>query len=248
MKYTYIISFLFFTITAFSKDNDVRKPIKIKAIETSKNISLSNVFIVNMSTYKGGITNNLGEITIYCKAKDSLLISRLGYQKEKICITENNMTESILYIYMSIENYALDEVTIKPHNLTGILDVDLKIVEQRSYPAYIKLRGIKTKEELSKSSNKYGYGYGGVIGYFYSKFSSKVKEIEKLETLKKDDEGMYFLLKQRNDRELVSEVVGLDKDDIEQVLIENNYPPEFVIKATDLEILNALKECFKKKK
>ena len=218
----------------------------IKVYDANKNTVLENTFVINMNNLKGQISNNKGELRINISKGDTLLFSKIGYQKEKIAVTEEFLNKKINNIYLVSKNYDLNEVVIKPYHLTGVLDVDIKIVEQRSSPAIIKLKGIKTKNEISKFKPK--NTREKLYQYFASKFDKHIVQQKKIASLESNDKNATNLLKYRNDRELIVEILGIKKEDIEQILIECGYPPEFIIKGTDLELLRALESCYLKKK
>ena len=65
--------------------------------------------------------------------------------------------------------------------------------------------------------------------------------------MKKDD-AVRNALASKFDRETLSALLGVKKDDIAEILARCNYSEEFVNSANDLQIMDAIKGCYEEYK
>ena len=113
---------LLFTICCFSQEG--RKNILGKIVSDS--IGIKNVHIFNMTSRKGTISNAYGEFQIPVKENDTLLISDIQYQSQKIIIDETHLSSVQLFISLKLNINELNEVELKDHDLSGNLKNDAK--------------------------------------------------------------------------------------------------------------------------
>ena len=81
----------------------------------------------------------------------------------------------------------------------------------------------------------------------YNFFGKKSKELRKLKDFKKDD-TVRNLLASKFDRETISVLLGVDKNEIAEILERCNYSESFVKTANDLQIMDAISECYEQYK
>ena len=93
---------------------------------------ISGVHIYNLNTLQGTSTTDEGKFEVSIKINDTLIISHVKYQSLRIIVTEKYIKQEPLIINMhEITNY-LDTVTIKNHNLTGNLNIDMQSIPKIS--------------------------------------------------------------------------------------------------------------------
>ncbi len=78
-------------------------------------------------------------------------------------------------------------------------------------------------------------------------FGKKPKQMRKLRQMKEDDE-IKNLLASKFDRETLTELLQLEKVDIEDILNNCNYSKSFIATANDLQILDAISSCYEEYK
>ena len=64
----------------------------------------------------------------------------------------------------------------------------------------------------------------------------------------KADNKIRDLLSNRFDREMLLVLLQLDKVDLDLLISECNYSDDFIAKANDLQILDAISECYEEYK
>jgi hypothetical protein len=74
-------------------------------------------------------------------------------------------------------------------------------------------------------------------------FGKKPNQMRKLRQVKEDDE-IRNLLASKFDRETLTELLQLEKVDIEDILNNCNYSKSFIKTANDLQILDAISGCY----
>jgi hypothetical protein len=78
-------------------------------------------------------------------------------------------------------------------------------------------------------------------------FGRKPNEMHKLKKMKKDDEIRNQLAK-RFDREMLLVLLQVTKYDLDEIVNQCNYSKDFINTANDLQILDAIRECYEEYK
>ena len=143
--------------------------------------------------------------------------------------------------------YALEEIIITPYKLTGYLAIDAKYIPVNSQLQY-RISGLNMGYESRGNSSPsiVGKVLGAIsdpAGFLYKTFSSKAKDLKKLKKMKENDEIRNLLLT-KYDRETLSQMLNIDKIELEDVLRHCNYSKEFIKEANDLQFLEALSNCY----
>jgi hypothetical protein len=83
--------------------------------------------------------------------------------------------------------------------------------------------------------------------FLYNIFGKKPREMKKLRKMKKQEE-IRNILSSRFDREMLTALLQVDKVDLELLISECNYSDDFIRTANDLQILDAISECYEEYK
>lgn len=243
MKKLFLLTILLFSIT-LTFAQEVRGKIVIAGTLNP----LENVNIVNLNQVIGAATDNKGEFSITAQANDTLHLSYLGYKSLKVRVTNDWINfESIAKIEMTELALALEEVVVSELRLTGYLELDIKQVPIQSNVRY-SISGLSsTGYESSPSSPSTVTKVLGALfnpaDFLHNLFGKKPKEMRKLRKMKEDDE-IRNLLASRFDREMLMALLQVDKVDLDLLVSECNYSKDFFRTANDLQILDAISECY----
>ena len=134
--------------------------------------------------------------------------------------------------------------------VTGYLEVDIKQVPDINTNYRYSISGLQgSGYEASKKS-----GLTKVIGsifnpadFLHRMFGKKPNELRKLKKMKKDDE-IRNLLASRFDREMLTVLLQVDRVDLDEIVSQCNYSKGFIQTANDLQILDAISECYEEYK
>lgn len=211
---------------------------------------MSNVHVVNLNQVIGTITNNKGEFTITAKAGDTLYFSFLGYKSVKIRVTNDMMKYKGTRVGMTELAYALEEVVVKPYRLTGYLDIDAKNIPVNRAQRY-SISGLPTGYEAgSYNPGAISKILGALFNpadFLHNIFGKKPKQLRKLRKMKEDDE-IRNLLASKFDRDMLMQLLQLERIDIDEILRNCNYSASFIRTANDLQILDAISSCYEEYK
>ncbi|WP_396175114.1 carboxypeptidase-like regulatory domain-containing protein [Flavobacterium sp.] len=225
------------TVSATVKDDTSLKP-------------LVNVHIINFNTVKGTITNEKGVFEINAQVNDTLHISILGYQSIRVKVTNDWVKSKSTEIKLTEKAYALEEVIVTPYNLTGYLEIDAKIIQIPENYRY-GISGLPYGYEAGKTSpNAISRVVGSLFNpadLLYNFFGNKPKELTKLKEMKKDD-TVRRMLESKFDRETIAIMLGIHKNEIPDILQRCNYSETFIKTANDLQILDAISDCYEEYK
>jgi len=95
----------------------------------SEESSLENIHIYNKNSGKGTISNRYGQFTILVKVNDTIIISGIQFYKKEMLVTKQYIKNKLITIELFQKINELNEVEIKPHNLSGNLVNDAKNVK-----------------------------------------------------------------------------------------------------------------------
>ncbi len=102
-------------------------------IEGKVNVPLeddaANINVFNNNTKVGTITNEIGEFNIFVAVGDKLSFSAVQYQDFEIIINQVIFDQKKMTITLREANNTLDEVVIKPYDLTGNIEVDAQKIK-----------------------------------------------------------------------------------------------------------------------
>lgn len=244
-KKFFILGFLFFAFIGFSQEETYMKG---SVFSMQNNLPLENVNILNLNQVKGTITNIKGEFSIRAAVNDTLHFSFIGYKSIKVRVTSDMIKFSGTKIGMSEMAYALDEVIVTPYRLTGIVAIDAKYIPVNTVKQY-SISGLNKGYESRGESGEVGVA-GKILGaifdpvdFLHKTFGAKHKQMRKLKKMKAEDEIRNTLLS-KFDRETIAEMLEITKEELEEMLRNCKYSKEFIKEANDLQILDALAECY----
>ncbi len=205
--------------------------------------------IINLHSMKGVSSNDTGIFSIQAKIGDTILINFLGYQSLQIPVTDKNLDRhQIIYL---IENpLELDEVIVSSKQLTGILRRDVDIIPiKKPIDISTKIRamfGDPTPNRLT-AINDMLKKIMNPVDLIYNLFSTRGRDLRRLKQIQKE-EKVRNMLAERYDRELLSNLLNVEKKDVYLVLESCDYSERFLKNANDLQILEALLQCYNRYK
>lgn len=220
-------------------------------ISTSTDSPLEGVNIVNLNQVVGTSTDDKGAFTIKAKANDTLHFSYLGYKSIKVRVTNDWLKFGETQISMTELALALEEVVVRQLKLTGYLEVDVKQVPLKSNYRY-SISGLPNKgyEAGNRSPNAVSKVLGAIFNpadFLYNIFGKKPNELRKLKQMKQDDQ-IRNQLASRFDREMLMVLLNVDRYDLDEIINQCNYSRDFIETANDLQILDAISECYEEYK
>ena len=127
-KFVFLI-FFFITLIAWSqetvnnkKDSTVVKSSVIngKVLNSSNNVVLENVHVVNLNSVKGTLTNEDGNFVMKAAVNDTLYFSYLGFKSIRVRVTNDWMKFGEIKIKMTELSIALEEVIVKPNRINRL--------------------------------------------------------------------------------------------------------------------------------
>lgn len=241
------LSFCLICTLIYSQDSKNRVTGKVES-ESSKT-SLQNVHVLNLSKVVGTITDEEGVFEINASVNDTLYFSYIGYKPLKIIVTndlikyeDNDLTFNLTELAL-----ALEEVIITPYRLTGYLEIDVKNAPINSSPRY---RIIGLPNLGYEGGRRTRSGISKVLGAIFnpadflnSLFKRNPKKMAKLRLIREDEE-IKSLLSTKFDREVLVQLLGIPKIDINEILRNCSFSDTFIKEANDLQIMEAINECY----
>ncbi|MEE3149047.1 MAG: carboxypeptidase-like regulatory domain-containing protein [Bacteroidota bacterium] len=215
-------------------------------LNSSTEEPLEGVNIINLNTVKGTITKPDGTFRIKATSTDTLYFSFLGFKSLQVRVTNDWKRFGDVKVKMTETGIALEEVVVKDVELTGYLEIDAKNV-----PVYKNVRySISGLESAYEAGNSQPGAFDKVMSAIFNPadflnkvFSNKGSQMRKLRQMKEDD-NIRDLLVTKFDRETLSALLQIPREDIEAILGRCDYSESFVKTANDLQILDALSSCY----
>ena len=208
---------------------------------------ISNVHVINLNSVIGAISNNDGVFEINASVNDTLFFSYLGFKSIKVRVTNDLIKFKNSKIKLTELAYALEEIIVTPYKLTGYLEIDAKNVPiSKSYRYNIPGLPSKGYEAGSRNPGALSKVFGAIfnpVDFLYNLFGKKPKQLKKLQ-LMKDDFRIRELLSSKFDRETLVELLQIEKFDIDEILRNCSYSESFIVNANDLQILEAISQCY----
>ncbi|POS02021.1 carboxypeptidase-like protein [Flavobacterium croceum DSM 17960] len=250
MRYITVFLLVFIPLT-LSAQNFQRQKVSATIHNSQNLMPLINVNIINIDKAKGASTNEFGYFEIEAEANDTLHISMIGFQSIRVRVTNDWIKKGSTKIYLTEKAIALEEVKVRKYNLTGYLEIDTKYIPEKTVSYRYSISGLPNAYEAGENSPK---AFSRVMNsifnpadMLYNFFAKKPKELRKLKDMKKDDK-VRNLLETKFDRETIAVLLGIDKKEIAEILTNCNYSETFIETANDLQILDAISQCYEEYK
>ncbi len=250
MKYFVVFFFLITSLSASAQDILPSQKVTGFIYNDNTKLPLINVNVININKVRGAQTDSKGYFEIEVQPSDTLHLSFLGFQSLRVKVTNDWLKNKVAKIYLTEKAIALEEVIIKPFNLTGYLEVDSKTIPVSENYRY-SISGLTHGYEAGEySPDAFGKVLGSIFNpadLLYNVFGKKSNEMKKLKEMKKDD-TVRKLLESKFDRETLAVLLGIDKNEIPQILERCNYSESFIKTANDLQIMDAISGCYEEYK
>lgn len=247
-----LTSILFFLTLGVWAQNEGNPPkqLRAKVVSATNSLPLESVHIINLQSIVGTITDQEGAFEIPAQVGDTLYVTYLGYKSEKIRVNNDLLNIEGSAIALTELAYALEEVVVRPYQLTGFLEIDIKYLPISTAFQY-SISGLNKSYEARNSRSR---GAQKVISSLLnplesisSLFDKKAPQLRKLPNIKQD-ESIRSLLATKFDRETLTALLQIDRSEIERMLNQCNYSEGFIQSANDLQILDALNLCYEEYK
>ena len=208
---------------------------------------LENVNIVNLNQVWGATTDKKGSFEIRAVVNDTLFFSYLGFKSIRVRVTNDWLSYGTVKIKMTEIGIALEEVLVKPVTLTGYIEVDA-----RTIPIYDNYRyridgiggsGYEGGDKQPSALSKVLSSVFNPADFLYNVFGKRPRQMKKLRKMKEND-AIRNLLASKFDRETLMAVLQLERLDIDEILNNCSYSSDFITAASDLQILDAISECY----
>lgn len=230
--------------------NHSHKYISGKVINAKNDSILPNVNIVNLNQVKGTTSNNQGNFKIPAVVNDSIFLSYIGFETITVRVTDDWIKYGNITIAMTESGIALQEVEIKTIALTGFLEIDARrapIYNNRRYSINGLSRGYEAGKDEPAAITKVLGSIFNPADFLYNLFGKNGKSMRKLRQIKEEDE-IRNLLQSKYDRETLENLLQMDKVNIDNILRNCQYSKSFIDNSNDLQILDAISECYEEYK
>lgn len=242
-KYILLILFVGFSFVGFSQTNT---KLKGQIVNAGNNKPLSAAHVLNLNSVIGTITSEKGYFEIPTKANDTILVSYLGFQSIKLKVTNDLLKGNELVISLHEKANEIKEVVIRSTKLIGVLEIDVKQVPKDRFTR-IHINGLPQTYEIGKSTspnlNSPVAALFKPVDFLYNLFGQKPRQLKKLQKLKKEDD-LRKMLSGKFDREVMMEYLNMDKQELSKLLVDCNYSDYFIKKASDLQMIEAVLDCY----
>lgn len=236
----------YFGISQENAANIEEATLKATVINAQTDNPMESVHVVNLNQVLGTITDQNGEFSITAAVNDTIFFSFLGFKSQKIRVTNDMFKFKNTKIALTELAYALEEVIVRPYQLTGYLEIDVKNLPINTAYQY-SISGLNVGYEAgSKNPSAVTKVLGAILNpadLLRNLFGKKPRQMRKLRQMKEDDK-IRDLLASKFDRETLTELLQIEKVDIEDILNNCNYSKSFITTANDLQILDAISNCY----
>lgn len=210
-------------------------------------LAMPSVHILNLTQVIGTITNSEGLFEIQAQANDTLYFSYLGYKPLKIAVTNDMIKFGNAEFNMTELAFALEEIIVRPYQLTGYLDIDVRNAPINTARRY-SISGLPNRgyEAGDRNPAAISRALGAVFNpadFLNNIFGKNPNQMRKLKKMREDDQ-IKNLLATKFDRQVLMQLLSISRVDIDEILRNCNYSDAFMKEANDLQILEAISKCY----
>lgn len=210
-------------------------------------LPMETVHVLNLTQVIGTTTDDSGAFEVAAAVNDTLYFSYLGYKPLKVAVTSDMLKYKNTKFKLTELAYALEEVIIRPYQLTGYLEVDARNVPLNTTGRY-QISGLPNVgyEAGNRDRTAFSKALGALFNpadFLHNLFGKNPKQMRKLKKMRADDEIKNLLLS-KFDRVVLEQLLGLERVDIDEILRNCNYSDVFIKESNDLQILEAISGCY----
>lgn len=223
--------FLFFSFLIFStpiSGQELYGTIQDKETEET----VPEVHVINKRTLKGTVSDRNGEFLINIEFGDTIVFSNISYKYLYFVYNDSSATLENALVEMEEQNYLLHEVSIFSYELTSNDPKEMKL-EKPLYPSSDEISDGKIINASPSNPAE----------YLYNLFGSKPKQLRKLAILKAE-EAYREKLKESNNRESVTTLTGLSKEELEAFMFYCKFTHVRMNHLNDYDFLIAVQRCY----
>ena len=208
---------------------------------------MESVHVLNLNMVEGTTTDKKGNFEIHAQVNDTLYFSYLGYKSLKVAVTQDMIKFGNSKFQITQLAYALEEIILRPYQLTGYLDIDVRNVPINSAGRY-RIPGLPSAgyEGGNRNPNAISKTFAALYNpadFLNNLFGKKGVQMQKLKKMRESDE-LKNLLASKFDREIITQLLNLDRLDLDEILRNCNYSDAFIKESNDLQILEAISGCY----
>lgn len=260
---------LFFSIIAFSQQIE---RVKVDGIITAPlGEDLEAISIYNISSQKGTITNTEGEFSLEVGLNDRVLFSALQFQKFTVIVDEGILKTKLMKIYVNPAILQLDEVIVRPHDLSGNIKVDVsKIkttapIEFASISATDLAYGFEFSDDknsrvknsaLDKTSRMATEHIGtinllglvGLLGKTLFRNRDRSQKLSPIEQMQQGD-ASFAALNQRFPKTYFTDLLQIPEEHIESFIyfsLDKGFTPDLLKENNELKLMDFLEKQSKR--
>ena len=213
----------------------------------STGFPMESVHVLNLTQIIGTTTDKNGRFEIKVSANDTLYFSYLGFKPLKVAVTNDLMKFGNAKFELTELALALEEIILRPYQLTGILDIDAKNIPINTAKRY-SVSGLPNIGYEAGNRNPYSItktfkAILSPVDFLHNLFSQKEKQLRNLKKMREDDE-IKNLLSSKFNREILTQLLYISKVEIYEILRGCNFSDTFIKDSNDLQILEAISECY----
>jgi hypothetical protein len=212
---------------------------------------IPTVHVLNLNKVLMSITDVNGVFAIDAEVNDTIFLSYLGFKTIKVTVTNDLIKFPKTEFKLTALALALEEVVVRPYQLTGYLEIDAKNVPINRNQRY-NIPGLPTGgyEAGSRGPTAFSRVVGSIFNPFdflHNLFGKKPNELRKLKKIRENN-ALRDLLAVKYDRETLEEFLQMNVSDIDEILRNCNFSESFIRTANDLQILEAISGCYEEYK
>ncbi|MBX2829391.1 MAG: carboxypeptidase-like regulatory domain-containing protein [Flavobacteriaceae bacterium] len=242
-KAFYLLVIALLPLSLFAQEGETINGV---VLNDANDAPLENVNIVNLNQVIGTTSDKEGKFALRAAVNDTLYFSYLGFKSIRVRVTNDWMKFGEVKIKMTELGIALEQVVVRPVELTGYVEVDAKLIPIYDDYRY-RIAGLGGGYEGGQSQpgavSKVLSSIFNPADFLYNVFGKRPKQMRKLRKMKEDDQ-IRNLLQSKFDRETLMAVLQLEENDIDEILGNCNYSKGFIQTANDLQILDAISDCY----
>lgn len=238
--------FVGFHFKLIAQDTIQIRQVSAQVLNNQTDFPMESVHVINLNKVVGTITDSNGEFSLPAQINDTLYLTYLGFKPQKVRVTNDMFRYADTKIKLTELAFALEGVELRPYQLTGYLEIDIKNLPINNAYQY-SISGLnKSYEAGGRSPGAVTKVLGAILNpadQLRNIFGKKPKQMKKLRQMKADA-NIRDLLSQKFDRETLIQLLQLEKVDLEDILNNCSYSTTFIQTANDLQILDAISSCY----
>lgn len=172
-----------------------RKAISGKLLPTTENLFLETIYVYNKQSGEGVLSNASGDFKLAMRLGDTIAISAMQVDSAEAVVEQMHLNDAFITMPIQASMEFLEEVRLSNRNLTGNLDLDMKLLPVEPVITSLDLGFAPLGSEISKGERMLSSYSSSPVELLMATITGDLKKIKRRIAIEKRSSKVNYVIK-----------------------------------------------------